>query len=65
MFAIIAALWSLFAMFICFSSWGWIEHQVLYQSKSWARSFTCWLIGSLLIWLVPIFLFKFFIYLFS
>lgn len=65
MFAIIAALWSLWTLYVAFTNWGYIEHQVFFQSRSYATAFTSWLIGALVMWLVPIFLLKFFIYLFS
>lgn len=65
MFAIIAALWSLWTLYVAISNWGYIRHQVFFHSKSYSTAFTSWLIGSLVMWLVPIFLLKFFIYLFS
>lgn len=65
MFAIIAALWSVFVLWLSISQWGWIENRVLYYSSSWGSAFTVWLVGNLIIWLVPIYTLKFFIYLFS
>lgn len=65
MFATIAALWSLWVIWLSITQWGWIEHRMLLRSCSFMSAFTPWLIGNLLIWLVPIFLLKFFIYLFS
>ena len=65
MFATIAALWSMFTLYVVCINWGYIEHQVYFHSKTYLSAFTSWLIGALVMWLVPISLLKFFIYLFS
>lgn len=65
MFAIIAAIWSMFALYVGFCNWGWIEMRMLTHGSTWFFCFRVWLTGTLLIWLVPIYLLKFFIYLFS
>lgn len=65
MFAIIAALWSLYAIWNALCNFGWAEYRVVAYKASWFTSFTGWVIGSLMVWLVPIGLLKFFIHLFS
>ncbi len=65
MFAIIAALWSLYSMYNAISNWGYVNHLVYFHSKSYFSAFTSWALISLFWWLIPIGLLKFFIYLFS